>query len=179
MGDKLILVGRFGTPHGITGELRLSSFTADPAAIATYKPLLDETGSREFCVLALRPATGGGDMFVVRIAGISDRTRAGALTNAGLYVPRASLPEVGEEEYYLADLIGLAVMTEDREEFGRVVNILNFGGGDILEISPRAGGSTVLLPFNRQVFPSVDLEAGRLTVVPPVELEAQLPVPER
>ena len=113
--------------------MRLWSFTGVPAAIAAYNPLFDESGTRRFSIVSLRPIKD--NMFVAKIAGVDDRASAGTLTNAELFVPRASLPEVGGEEFYLADLIGLAAMNEAGEAFGSVVNVLNFGGGDILEIA--------------------------------------------
>jgi 16S rRNA processing protein RimM len=166
-----ILVGRFGAPHGVGGEVRLQSFTRIPHAIAAYKPLLDASGTRQFSIVNLRPLKD--TVFVARIAGVADRASAGALTNATLYVPRESLPNAGEEEFYLADLIGLAALTEAGEAFGRVVDVLNFGGGDILEIARVSDGETVFLPFKKTVFPRVDLKAGCLILVPPVEIEAK------
>ena len=109
---------------------------------------------------------------ILEANGVGDRASAEALMNTELSVPRASLPDAGSEEFYVADLIGLAAMTEAGEEFGRIANILNFGGGDIMEIAPRGGGS-LLLPFKKEIFPLVDLKAGRLVIVPPVEIEAR------
>jgi 16S rRNA processing protein RimM len=166
-----ILVGRFGAPHGAGGELRLTSFTGIPRAIAAYKHLFDESGTRRFSILSLRPVKH--NMFVAKIAGIDDRASAGTLTNAALYVPRASLPDVEGDEFYRADLIGLAATNEAGEAFGSVVNILNFGGGDILEIACGESCETLLLPFTKEVFPRVDIEAGLLTVVPPFGIEAE------
>lgn len=170
-----ILVGRFGAPHGVGGEVRLSSFTGVPDAIATYKPLLDAGGQRQFSIVSLRPLKDA--MFIAKIDGVTSRAGAGALTNMELYVPRAALPRAGEEEFYLADLIGLAVRMQAGEAFGKVVDVLNFGGGDILEIS-RAGGETLLLPFKKEIFPCVDLAAGCVTLVPPAEIEAEPPIEE-
>jgi 16S rRNA processing protein RimM len=171
MDKDRILVGRFGAPQGVGGELRLWSFTGVPAAIAAYNPLFDESGTRRFSIVSLRPIKD--NMFVAKIAGVDDRASAGTLTNAELFVPRASLPEVGGEEFYLADLIGLAAMNEAGEAFGSVVNVLNFGAGDILEVARPNRRETLLLPFTKEVFPRVDIEAGHLTVVPPFELEAE------
>ena len=173
MAKGRILVGRFGAPQGVGGELRLTSFTSVPGAIAAYKPLFDESGTRRFSILSLRPIKD--NMFVAKIAGVGDRASAGNLTHAKLFVPRASLPEVGGEEFYLADLIGLAAMNEAGEAFGSVVNVLNFGGGDILEIARPDSGETLLLPFTKEIFPHVDIEAGHLTVVPPAGIEAKPP----
>jgi 16S rRNA processing protein RimM len=165
------LVGRFGAPHGIGGEIRLSSFTGDPCAIASYKPLLDESGEREFSILRLRALKD--NMFIAKIGGVCDRASARALTNTPLYVPRASLPETGEEEFYLADLIGLEAVTGTGEPFGRIINVLNFGGGDILELARASPGATLLLPFKKEIFSYVDLKAGRVTILPPVEIEGE------
>ncbi|MGQ0444909.1 MAG: ribosome maturation factor RimM [Beijerinckiaceae bacterium] len=166
-----ILVGRFGAPQGVSGELRLISFTGVPSAIAAMTPLFDESGTRRFSIVGLRPIKQ--KMFIAKIAGVADRASAETLANAALYVPRASLPNVEDEEFYSADLIGLAAMNDAGERFGIVVNVLNFGGGDILEIACRESCETLLLPFTKEVFPRVDIEAGVLTVVPPPVIEAK------
>ncbi|MGH6849995.1 MAG: ribosome maturation factor RimM [Methylocella sp.] len=168
-----ILVGRFGAPHGVGGELRLESYTSVPGAIAAYDPLLDESGTRRFSILKLRPIKH--NLFVAKIAGIGHCASAWTLARAKLFVPRTSLPDTGEDEFYLADLIGLAAMHEAGEALGSVVDVLNFGGGDILEIAPMGGGETLFLPFTREIFPRVDVEAGHLTVVPPAGIDAKPP----
>jgi 16S rRNA processing protein RimM len=171
MAKDRILVGRFGAPQGVGGDLRLWSFTGVPGAIATYKPLCDESGTRRFSILSLRPIKH--NMFIAKIAGVDDRASAGALTHAKLFVPRASLPDVEGKEFYFADLIGLTATNEAGGEFGSVVNVLNFGGGDILEIACPDSSETLLLPFRKEIFPRVDIEAGHLTVVPPAGIEAK------
>jgi 16S rRNA processing protein RimM len=176
MPKDLILVGRFGAPHGIQGEVRLCSYTGDPSAIASYRPLLDASG-RQFSILRLRALKD--NLLIAQIAGVDDRASAGALTDIELFVPRASLPDAGSEEFYLADLIGLAAVTGAGENFGQVVKVLNFGGGDILEVARAGSDETLLLPFKKQVFPQVDLKSGRLTVRLPVEIEQEPVTPER
>jgi 16S rRNA processing protein RimM len=173
MAKDRILVGRFGAPQGVGGELRLASFTGVPGAIAAYNTLFDESGTRRFSILSLRPVKH--NMFVAKIAGVDDRASAAILTNAELFVPRASLPDVGGEEFYLADLIGLAATNEAGEAFGSVVTVLNFGGGDILEIARPDRSETLLLPFTKEIFPRVDIAAGHLTVVPPAGIAAKPP----
>jgi 16S rRNA processing protein RimM len=173
MAKDRILVGRFGAPQGVGGDLRLTSFTGVPGAIAAYKPLIDENGTRRFSILSLRPIKD--NMFIAKIAGVDDRASAGALTHAKLFVPRASLPDVEGEEFYLVDLIGLAATNEAGGDFGSVVNVLNFGGGDILEIACPDSRETLLLPFTKEIFPRVDIEAGHLIVVPPAGIEAKHP----
>jgi 16S rRNA processing protein RimM len=86
----------------------------------------------------------------------------------------SSLPAVIGEEFYSADLIGLAATNEAGEAFGCVVNVLNFGGADILEIACPDSCEKMLLPFRKEIFPRVDIAAGHLTVVPPAEIAAKL-----
>jgi 16S rRNA processing protein RimM len=163
-----ILVGRFGAPHGVRGELRLQSFTQDPAAIATYGPLSGGkagTALQLFTIKSLRAVKD--NLFVVRVAGVEDRNAAEALTNVELFISREALPPPDENEFYLADLIGLAVVDEAGAIVGSVVAVPNYGAGDILEIAPAGGGENLLMPFTKAVVPVIDFTARRVTVVPP------------
>src|SRR5947209_4101786 len=91
-----ILVGIFGAAHGIRGEVRLKSYTADPAAIGGYGQLYDEGGARRFSIDALRPISK--DLFVARVAGVADRSAAEALNGVRLFAARDALPPPEEEE---------------------------------------------------------------------------------
>lgn len=170
MPKDRILVGQFGAPHGVKGELRLKSYTQAPAAIGSYGPLYDASGARSFEIETLRALKDA--LFVVRVKGIATREAAEQLTNVALFLPRAVLPAAAEDEFYHADLIGLAAKTADGEAIGEISNIFNFGGGDILEIVPPGGGETRLLPFTKAAVPIVDVAQGHVVVVPPVEIEA-------
>jgi 16S rRNA processing protein RimM len=156
-----VLVAQIGAAHGLRGEVRLWSFTEDPLAVKDYA-LESEAGAR-FAIESLRPAK---DFLVARFAGVADRTAAEALRNTKLYVSRAGLPQAAADEYYHADLIGLAAVTGDGRALGTVVGVHNFGAGDVIEIAPPRGTS-VMLPFTAVVVPVVDLEGGWLTVDPP------------
>ena len=168
--STLVLVGRLGAAHGVRGEIRLKSFTGDPGAVATYGPLLDPVGGRSFVIESLRHVRD--DMFVARLKGLRDRSLAEALCNVDLYVERAVLPEPEEDEFYHSDLIGLAAVLENGDAFGTILNVLNFGAGDILEIKPTTG-EAILLPFTKAVVPKIDISTGRVTVAPPAEIEAK------
>jgi 16S rRNA processing protein RimM len=161
---KRVLVGEIGRPHGVRGLVKLHSFTADPAAIASYGPLTDEGATRRFAVTLL--ADG-----VARIEGVADRDAAQRLTGTRLYVERDRLPPPEEEEYYLADLIGLAAVTEAGAPHGTVRAVEDHGAGAFLVLE-HAGRET-LLPFTRAAVPAVDLAAGRVVVAPPAEIEAK------
>ena len=164
-----ICVAQIGAAHGIRGEVRLRSFTEDPAAITSYGTLESEDGARHFEIEALRPAK---DHFVARLAGIVDRNAAEKLTNLKLYIPRDRLPPTEDANtFYQSDLIGLAVVTKDGAAVGTVKAIHNFGAGDIIEIEPTDGGAPLMLPFTADAVPTVDIDGGRIVVAPPTLIE--------
>jgi 16S rRNA processing protein RimM len=163
-----VLLGDIGRPQGLKGEVRIRSFTQDPGAIGSYGMFEDETGAPLFAFESLRSDAKG---LVARIAGVETREAAEALTGTKLYVPRARLPaSEEEEEWYHAELIGLAAIDSADAPLGTVIAIHNFGAGDLLEIRPVGGGSDLLVPFNRETVPQVDVEGGWLRVVPLEEL---------
>jgi 16S rRNA processing protein RimM len=159
-----VCVGQIGAPHGVRGEVRLRSFTAEPEAIAGYGPLEAEDG-RILEIESLRPAK---DYFVATLSGIGDRDAAERLTNLKLLVPRERLPQILEaDEFYHADLIGLAVVDRAGEKLGTVMAIHNFGAGDLIEVRADGGGDTELVPFDETNVPSIDIAAGKIVVDPP------------
>ena len=164
-----VCVAQIGAPHGVRGEVRLWTFTADPMAATHYGPLETEDGTRSFEIATVRP---GKDHLVARLRGIEDRDAAEKLTNTKLFVPRERLPEADDGEFYHADLIGLRADDEDGNAIGAVIAVHNFGAGDIIEIQPPEGG-TMLLPFTETVVPEVDIKGGRIVVALPNETEAK------
>jgi 16S rRNA processing protein RimM len=174
-----ILVAEIGAPHGLRGEVRLWSFTADPLAVKSYGPLQTADG-REFEIEALRPAK---DHFVARLRGIKSRDAAECLRNTKLYIPRAKLPALEEDEFYHADLIGLAAVTSQGAALGSVTAIHNFGAGDLIEIDPVGGGAKVMIPFVDAIVLQIDLALRRLIIDPLQGLldgdESQTPPPVR
>ena len=158
----LTCVGAIAGAFGVHGEVRLKSFCAEPGAIAAYGPLLAEDG-RSFTVKLARPITGA---FAARLGGVATREAAEALKGTRLYVPRDRLPPLGDDEFYHADLVGLAVFDTGGACIGTVRAVLDHGAGDILEVA-RPGAAELLVPFTRAAVPTIDLTAGRLVADPP------------
>lgn len=159
-----VLMGRIGRPHGVRGLVRLVSYTDPPAAIFGYAALATEAGQ------ALRLSrAGAGAELLARIAGVADRDAAARLTNAALYACRADLPAPAEEEFFHADLLGLAAEDRAGRALGRVAGVHDYGAGVSLEISG-ASSAALLVPFTRAAVPVVDLAGGRIVVDPPAEL---------
>lgn len=162
-----ICVAKIGAAHGVKGEVKLWSFTADPAAVADYGPLESQDGTQRFEIEALRPAK---DHLVARLSGVRDRDAAERLTNMELYVPRERLPPPASEEFYHADLIGLRAESRDGIGLATIVAIHDFGAGDLLELRPVGAGNTVLMAFTAATVPVVDIAGGRIVIDPPQDL---------
>lgn len=169
----LVVLGEFGRPHGLNGEVRLKSYTGEPLAIAGYGPLRASDG-RELEFTDARPAPGGApDLLIVRVKGVDGRSGAEALNRVTLSIPRDRLGEAeDEDEVFLADLIGLRVEDGSGLVIGTIVAVPNYGGGDLLEIRPAAGGPTALLPFTKAFVPGLDIAGGRIVADPPEDLFA-------
>ena len=166
-----ICIARIGAAHGVRGAVKLWTFTEDPLAVQTYGPLITRDGSRQFEVATAREAKGH---LVATLKGVATREEAERLNGIELYVARDKLPATDDDEYYHADLIGLAAVTAGGAPLGRVIAIHNFGAGDIIEIAP-PHGPTLLLPFTNAVVPTVDLAAGRVVIELPEEIEGDAP----
>ena len=166
-----ICIARIGSAHGVRGAVKLWTFTDDPLAVKSYGPLITKDGARQFEVTQAREAK---DHLVATLKGVTTREEAERLNGIELYVAREKLPTTDEDEYYHADLIGLAAVTTADAPLGRVIAIHNFGAGNIIEIAPLQG-STLLLPFTNAVVPSVDLAAGRVVIELPPEIDGDDP----
>lgn len=168
MTDKLIQVGWLTGAFGVHGEVRITAFTADPMALLDYRDLKREDGSPGLTVLSAREAKGG---VIARTREIETREQAEALRGLKLFVSRDALPEPEEDEFYIADLIGLEARDASGAVIGRVKAAQDFGAGDLLEIQPADGSATWWLPFTLEAVPEVRIAEGWLTAIRPVEAE--------
>jgi 16S rRNA processing protein RimM len=157
---KRVLVGRIAGAHGIRGGVLIRSFTARPEDIGAYGPLSDG-GARTFKLKSARVTAKG---VVAQLDGIADRTAAEALKGTGLYADRDRLPATGEEEFYHADLIGLAAVDAQGQPLGEIVGVHNYGAGDLIELRLAGSGKTELVAFTEAFVPEVDLAARRVVV---------------
>ena len=166
-----VCVARIGAAHGVRGAVKLWTFTEDPFAVTRYGPLSTKDGARSFEVAHARESKGH---LVATLKGVASRNEAERLNGLELYVGREKLPATDADEYYHADLIGLAAVTTADEPLGKIIAIHNFGAGDIIEIAPPKG-ATLLLPFTNAVVPTVDIAGGRVVIELPQEIEGDEP----
>lgn len=157
--QQLICIGAVTGAFGVRGDVRVKSFCADPAAIASYGPVFTEDGARQFEIRIVKALSGA---FAVRLSGVSTREQADALRGTRLHVPRDVLPDPGDDEYYHSDLVGLAALDPGGAVLGRVVAVHDHGAGDYLEI--RGAGDSRLVPFTQAAVPTVDIAGGRIIV---------------
>ncbi len=167
---RLIMVAKADGAFGVRGEIRLTAFTEDPGALLRYGTLRREDGSLGLTLSAGRVVKDG---VIARAAEVETREEAQALRGLRLYVDRAILPEPDEDEYYLADLIGLAAVSPEGAALGRIRAVNNFGAGDLLEIQPDDGSPSWWSPFTREAAPEVRIAAGEVVVVRLPETSAE------
>ncbi|MBA4803444.1 MAG: 16S rRNA processing protein RimM [Brevundimonas sp.] len=170
--EKLVLVGQVAGGFGVKGEVRVTAWTADPMALLDYRDLLRADGSPGLTLLSGRLDKNG---VVGRAKEIATKEAADALRGLKLFVPRARLPEPEEDEFYLADLIGLEARDPEDAVLGRVKSVQNFGASDMLEIAPATGGPTWYLPFTREAVPDLHIADGWLRAVRPTEVDEREP----
>lgn len=167
-----VLLAKIGAPHGVRGELRVTSFTQDPMAIGDYGSLTSKDG-RRFTVSKSRPAK---NVLVVSFKEVQNRNDAEAVRGLELFIERDNFPENADDhEFYINDLIGMHIFDTQEQLVGRVHAIPNFGAGDLLEIAPslengRFGHNTYFLDFTKANVPDIDFDKKTITIVIPNEI---------
>ena len=162
-----VLLGAVIGAHGTKGEVRVKTFTRSPEDLGAYGPLATDDG-RQLSVASLR--TGKPGEAIVLFREVADRNAAEALKGRQLSVARSALPAPEADEFYHADLIGLAVEDKDNVAIGRLRALHNFGAGDVMEIETSTG-ATEFIPFNSSVVLKVELPT-RIVIEPPAYEES-------
>lgn len=160
--SPLAVVGILTGPRGLKGEAWIRSFTADPADLVAYGPVQDAGGR----IFALQVLSVDKDRVLVRIEGVADREGVEALKGTQLYVPKSAFGELEDEEFFQADLVGLAAEAIGGRPLGKVVAVQDFGAGVLLEVGGPEGPS-ILVPFTKAVVPTVDIAGGKVIIDPP------------
>ena len=167
-----VLLGKIGAPHGVRGEVRVTSFTQDPQALGDYGPLTTADG-RSLTLTKSRPAK---NVLVASFKEIKSREDAENHRGVELFIERDSLPEnTQEDEFYIGDLVGMLVVDGDNNPLGKILDVPNFGAGDLLEISPalangKYGTNTWFLAFTRENVPDIDIAQKIIRVEMPKQI---------
>jgi 16S rRNA processing protein RimM len=164
-----VLLGVIIGAQGLKGEVKVKTFTETPQKLGAYGPLHTRDGRR----FALKTVREGKGCCIVALDGVASRDAAESLKGVELYVPRNALPPIGTHEFYHADLLGLHAEDTEGRGIGKVIAIHNFGAGNVIEIERGDGQGTVLMPFTREVVPTIDVEQKRIVIAAPEEVEAE------
>jgi len=149
--DKPVTLAAITGAHGVTGEVRLKLFGDGLASLKPHKSFNDGA----LTLKKVRDDNKGGA--IARFEQVSNRNDAEKLRGTVLTVPRSSLPALAEGEYYHADLIGLAAVSDNGETLGTVVAVENFGAGDVIEIE-RPNNKRFMVPMRAEAVPDWDDE---------------------
>lgn len=165
--DAFVILARIGAPHGVRGAARVKLFGEDPASLVDYGPLQRSDGKGHIAIADMR-AGKTPDMMVASFDGVTSREAVVVLNGVELGLPRSLLPEVDDEDdFYHADLIGLEVRLIDGSRFGEVLQVADYGAGDLLDVKPDRGGPSVLVPFTKAVVPEVKVREGHVVIDAP------------
>ena len=161
-----LVVGRVGKPHGVRGEVTVEVRTDDPdARFAPGSSLRTDPGERgPLTVSEVRPRSGG---LVVAFAGVESREAAEALRGTVLVVDSETLPPIEDaDEWYDHQLVGLAAVDPAGAALGTVADVVHAPASDLLVVRDADGGEH-LVPFLREMVPTVDVPGGRVVVDAP------------
>ncbi|MBQ8660505.1 MAG: 16S rRNA processing protein RimM [Alphaproteobacteria bacterium] len=161
MTSDKVLIGKIVNAHGIKGDVKVKSFTMNPADVCSYTPLLKSDDSE--LKIKLRSA-GNSDVIIAHIDGVNDRTTAEGLKGTEIFTLKSSIIDEDSDEILLSDLIGFKILNNNSKEIGEVVDILNYGAGDILEIQLYGREKTALLSYNENSIIDQNNEQGTLKI---------------
>ena len=173
-GDDLLVVAELTRAHGIRGEVSARFVGVEPEELRTVPLRLRRVGgeTKPVRITSVRPKGPG---WILGIEGVVDRDEAEALRGAVLLARREDLPELGPGEWYIADLVGLAVIDENGEDLGVLEEVMQLPANDVFVV--RGSGGEVLVPVLDHVVVDVDWAARRMRVQLPAGL-LDPPVPE-
>ena len=155
-------VGIITQTHGIRGEVKVFPTTDDVSRFKKLKQVIMDTG-KERLNLEIEGVKFFKQYAIIKFKGYDSINDIEKYKSAKLYIKREQAVKLKKDEYFIADLIDMEVVTEDGEHFGRIKDVLVTGANDVYIVTCD-DGTEVLLPAIKQCVKSVDLEQGRITV---------------
>ena len=154
---NLIEIGSFVGVHGIKGEVKLKSFTEIPENIFSFKEIFIETSDDPIKLNFVRKFK---QIFVCKIENVLTRSDAENFKGLKLFVSRESLPNLTDEEFYHSDLLGFEVYNLNRESFGKVISLEDFGAGLLAEV--KKNKKTFYLPMGKSFLKEIDYKVKQI-----------------
>ncbi len=162
MAKKIIEMGQLGAPYGLSGWLKLRSYTCPANNITHYTNwyLHEKNTWKPVEILAIKPYH---KLFIAKIATVDAPERAALLTNKQIGIDRQELPQLEQGQYYWSDLIGLSVINQQQQTLGKIDHLFETGSNDVIVV--KNGKQSHLLPYHTSVVQSIDLEQGQMRVI--------------
>ncbi|MBA2654155.1 MAG: ribosome maturation factor RimM [Gammaproteobacteria bacterium] len=160
--NNQIAIGRFGSPYGIKGWVKVISYTDPTEKILEYLPWYIFKDNNKTPIVKVNGKRHGNNL-VIQIPQCKDRDEAKTYTNLEIYIDKEQLPAPEKDEYYWIDLVGLTVFNCEGENLGRVERLFDTGANDVLLVKDEQAKER-LIPYIDHVIIKVDLENQKLTV---------------
>ena len=162
MKQEYFEIGQIVNTFGIKGQVKVTPFTDDIHRFDQLKKVILEK-NKKVQEREIEEVTYHKNMVLIKFKGIEDINMAETLRNSYLKIKREDAKELPEDTYYIADLLGLAVYTEDGEYLGKVDDIYSTKANDVYVVKDEEG-KQILLPGTKEVIQKVDLEKETITV---------------
>tara|TARA_B100002051_G_C16703109_1_gene622147 strand:- start:1222 stop:1722 length:501 start_codon:yes stop_codon:yes gene_type:complete len=159
--NRLIYIAKVVSTHGLKGELKIYTYLDDPKSIIKFKKLFDKNGNEIFKIQNIK--FHKNNMVIASMLNSSTKNEADSFVGKKIYIDKVELKPTDKNEFYYNDLIKLKVENEKGELIGTIVNVHNFGAGNIIEIKENQSSETFMLPFTESFFPKVFV--GRKVIV--------------
>ena len=156
---NLIEIGSFVGVHGIKGEVKLKSFTEIPENIFSYKEIFIESSENPIKLELIRKFK---QIFVCKIENVETRNDAENFKGLKLFVSRESFPKLADEEFYYSDLLNFQVYNLNKESFGKVISLENFGAGLLAEV--KKNNKTFYLPIGKDFLKKIDYKDKQVII---------------
>lgn len=160
--EHLLRVGVISSTHGVRGEAKVFPTTDDPGRFRELKNVIMDTG-REQLNMEIEGVKFFKNMVILKFKGYDSIEAIEKYKGKDLLITRDQAVDLGPDENFIADLIGLKVVTESGEEFGTLTDVIKTGANDVYEVKMK-NGKEVLLPAIKECVLKVDLEEDVITV---------------
>lgn len=160
--EKQLQVGAISSTHGVRGEVKVFPTTDDVTRFRQLKKVYLDTG-REMLPLEIQNVKFFKQFAILKFKGIDNINDIEKYRGKSLMIDREDAVDLDEDEYFIADMIGMKVCTEDGSEFGTLKDVMETGANDVYIIdSPEYG--EVLIPAIRECILDVDMDEDRMTI---------------
>lgn len=160
--EQMLRVGVITSTHGIRGEVKVFPTTDDRNRFYELKDVILDTG-KEQKTLEIEHVKFFKNMVILKFKGFDNINDIEIYKGKDLLVTRENAVELGPDENFIADLIGLSVVTNEGEELGVLKDVMQTGANDVYVVE-RTDKKELLLPAIKQCILDVDLESGKITV---------------